>query len=389
MVKAMAPHGGTLVNRWLWGDERHAAIERANRLVRVRLDSREASDLEMMGDGALSPLVGFMNRDDYTAVVQEMRLSGGLLWALPVTLATTSEQAASVPLGGEVALEGPDGQLLGLMRVTDIFPCARETEANRCYGTAELAHPGVRRLMQQGDLYLGGEVWLVNRARPQFPAYHLTPAETRAAFAEKGWRTVVGFQTRNPVHRAHEYIQKCALEICDGLLLHPLVGETKSDDLPAEIRMKAYEAILSHYYPAGRTILSVFPAAMRYAGPREAVWHAICRKNYGCTHFVVGRDHAGVGTYYGAYDAQRIFDEIDPAELGIAPLFFEHAFFCRACGNMASPKTCPHGPGSHVTLSGTRVRELLASGQVPPVEFSRPEVAQVLINGLRDRVSSH
>lgn len=389
MVKPIAPHGGSLINRWLRGDERQAAIERAARSVRVRLDSREAADLEMIGDGALSPLTGFMDRDDYQSVVQEMHLSNGLLWALPVTLSVTLEQAALIGLDEEIALEGPDGKLLGLMRVSDKFTYEKEQEAQRCYRTIETAHPGVRRLMQQGEIYLGGEIWLVDRARPEFPAYHLTPAETRAAFAEKGWRSVVGFQTRNPVHRAHEYIQKCALEICDGLLLHPLVGETKLDDVPADIRMQAYETILAHYYPPDRTVLAVFPAAMRYAGPREAVWHAICRKNYGCTHFIVGRDHAGVGRYYGTYDAQRIFDEIDPAQLGIIPLFFEHTFFCKACGNMASSKTCPHGVAEHVALSGTRVREMLYSGQMPPPEFSRPEVAQVLIDGLRGRVTTN
>jgi len=385
-LKQIAPHGGILVDRWLRGDERTAAVQRAAGLAQVRLSEREAADLEMIGDGGLSPLTGFMGRADYERVLREMRLASGLLWALPVTLAVTAVEADAIAPGEEVALRAPDGRLLALMRVAEKYGYDREEEALRCYRTADPAHPGVKRLLEQGEVYLGGEVWLVDRVKPAFPLHHLTPSETRAAIAEKGWRTVVGFQTRNPVHRAHEYIQKCALEICDGLLLHPLVGETKSDDIPADVRMRAYEAILASYYPADRTMLAVFPAAMRYAGPREAVWHAICRKNYGCTHFIVGRDHAGVGSYYGTYDAQRIFDEIDPAELGITPLFFEHSFFCRACGNMASPKTCPHGREDHITLSGTRVREMLYSGQVPPPEFSRPEVAQVLIDGLRGRI---
>lgn len=369
----------------LIGSNREQMLARAANLRRVRLGLRETADLEMIGTGALSPLTGFMGEADYRAVVQETRLDSGLVWALPVTLTVSQETARAIALDSEIALEGPDGLTLAVMTVTDKFTYDKETEASACFQTLDTAHPGVRRLMEQGEIALGGDVWLVDRPTAEFPGYHLDPAQTRAAFAEKGWKTVVGFQTRNPVHRAHEYIQKCALEICDGLLLHPLVGETKSDDIPAAVRMDAYRAILDHYYPADRTLLAVFPAAMRYAGPREALWHAICRKNYGCTHFIVGRDHAGVGNYYGSYDAQRIFEQFSPQELGITPLNFEHTFFCQACGNMASAKTCPHSREQHVALSGTKVRELLYSGQVPPPEFSRPEVAQVLIEGLRMR----
>jgi sulfate adenylyltransferase len=377
----IAPHGGVLVDRRLSGNRLTSARERADSLPLVTLSPRETADLELIAVGALSPLTGFMGSADYERVVAEMRMADGLIWALPVTLSVDRVQASTLSSGTEVALESPSGQILALMTISESFDYDKQLEAKACYGTDDLAHPGVQRLMDQGEVYLGGEIWLIDRPEAEFPDYHLDPAETRATFAERGWRTVVGFQTRNPVHRAHEYIQKCALEICDGLLLHPLVGETKPDDIPADVRMQAYRAILDGYFPAGRTLLSVFPAAMRYAGPREAIWHAICRQNYGCTHFIVGRDHAGVGNYYGTYDAQKIFEQFPTSELGITPLHFEHTFFCRACDNMASSKTCPHGPDKHVTLSGTKVREMLSRGQVPPPEFSRPEVARVLNQG--------
>jgi ATP sulfurylase len=309
-----------------------------------------------------------------------MRLSDNLVWAMPVTKAVTAEEAKAIKEGQEVALTTPDGQLAGILQVTDIYTYDKAREAQQCFGTTDTAHPGVARLMAQGDVLLGGPVQVVNRPQYDlFNEYRLTPLETRKRFDEMGWKTVVAFQTRNPVHRAHEYLQKVAMEIVDGLLLHPLVGATKSDDVPVETRMKTYETILEHYYPKNRAILSVFPAVMRYAGPREALWHALARKNYGCTHFIVGRDHAGVGNYYGSYDAQQLIDRFSFSELGITPFKFEHTFFCATCGNMASSRTCPHDKTHHVILSGTKVRDMLSAGELPPAEFTRPELARILV----------
>ncbi len=383
------PHGGVLVNRELTGARRDEAIAHAKSLRHLSLDEREASDLEMIGYGALSPLTGFMRKADYDTVVESMRLSDGLVWALPVTKAVTAEEAASIKLGDEVALDAPDGSLMGIMQVTDIYGYDKAREAQKCFGTTETAHPGVARLMAQGEKLLGGPVQVINRpTHANFNDYRLTPIETRQRFDELGWKTVVGFQTRNPVHRAHEYLQKVAMESVDGLMLHPLVGATKSDDVPAETRMKTYEAILEHYYPKSRAMLAVFPAAMRYAGPREALWHAIARKNYGCTHFIVGRDHAGVGNYYGSYDAQKLIDTFPLNELGITPFKFEHTFYCATCGNMASTRTCPHDKTHHVILSGTKVREMLTAGELPPPEFTRPELARILIDAYATAAAS-
>jgi sulfate adenylyltransferase len=368
----VAPHGGTLVDRT---GERPDDLES---LETVTLTSREVSDLDMLASGALSPLEGFMGKDDYERVVEEMRLANGLPWALPVCLAVEKS-----PDGDRVALADEDGRLLALLEVEETYEYDREREAENCFRTTDEAHPGVARLYGQHPLYLAGRVTVFDRPDPVFAELAMDPAETRAAFAERGWRRVVGFQTRNPIHRAHEYLTKVALETVDGLLIHPLVGDTKSDDVPAATRVECYRVLLEGYYPDDRVVLSAFPAAMRYAGPREAIWHAICRKNYGCSHFIVGRDHAGVGDYYGTYDAQLIFDEFEAGELGIEPMFFEHAFWCKACGSMASTKTCPHGSDDHVFLSGTKVREMLEAGELPPVEFSRPEVAEVLIDAYK------
>ncbi len=383
----IAPHGGELVLNMAGEQERAELREIAHSLPRVHIGSRQLADLEMLAIGAYSPLSGFMTRDDYRAVVDTMHLGDDLPWSIPITLSVNAEQAASLKEGTQVALVNAHGTLQAVMTVHEKFGYDKQHEASKVYRTMDEAHPGVKVLYEQGDVLLGGPVRIVGLQEQAFAKYRFTPTQSRQMFAERGWKRVVGFQTRNPVHRAHEYIQKCALEIVDGLYLHPLVGDTKGDDIPADVRMRCYEVLLEHYYPADRVILGVLPAAMRYAGPREAIFHAIMRKNYGCSHFIVGRDHAGVGNYYGTYDAHFIFAEFDAAKLGITPMFFDHTFFCRACDSMASSKTCPHGSEYHVTLSGTKVRQMLQGGEIPPREFSRPEVAKVLIEAMHQPVA--
>jgi sulfate adenylyltransferase len=376
----IAPHGGELKNQLVEGDAAKKLAEEAKSLPQLRLSIRSISDLEMIAVGAFSPLTGFLTKPDYDSVVKDMHLAGGLPWSLPITLSASKDDARGFE-GKQVALADDEtGQLMAVMDVQQAFDYDKQNEASLVYRTTEEAHPGVAAVYQQQEMLIGGPIRVFNRPQYSlFLSHRRDPKETRAVFAEKGWKTIVGFQTRNPVHRAHEYIQKCALETVDALLLHPLVGATKDDDIPADVRMACYEALLEGYYPRDRVLLSVFPAAMRYSGPREAIFHALVRKNYGCSHFIVGRDHAGVGSYYGTYDAQQIFKEFDPSELDITPMFFENSFFCRQCGSMGTAKTCPHSNDNHVSLSGTRVREMLAEGEEPPVEFSRPEVARILI----------
>jgi sulfate adenylyltransferase len=384
-VGPIAPHGGVLVERLLPEDQAKEAAERAKTLPRVELSRRERCDLELMAVGAFSPLKGFMGRADWETVVDGMHLPTGEPWAIPITISVSKDEAEGIAEGSDVALHDPEhDETLAIMHVEEKYPHDREREAREVYLTAETKHPGVAIVMSQGEVSLGGPVEVISLPpHTDLQKYRWTPRQTREEFAKRGWRRVAAFQTRNPCHRAHEYLQKCALEICDGLLLHPLVGETQKGDIPADVRMRTYEVMFENYYPQDRVVLTVLPASMRYAGPREAILHAIMRKNYGVTHFIVGRDHAGVGDYYGTYDAQLIFDEFDPAAIGITPLMFEHSFFCKKCDGMASNKTCPHGKEDRVFLSGTKVREMLKQGEAPPPEFTRPEVAAILIDAAK------
>lgn len=380
----IAPHGGQLINRIATPAQKEEFLSKADYLPIVQLDERAVSDLHLIAIGGFSPLSGFLGKADYDRVVDEMHLANGLPWAIPVTLSVSEEVAAPLKEGQMVRLDDSSGRFIGVLQLTEKYTYDKAREVVKVYRTDEEKHPGVAVVYRQGNVNLAGDIWLLERdSHPLFPTYQIDPANSRAMFREKGWKTVVGFQTRNPIHRAHEYIIKCALEIVNGLFLHPLVGATKEDDVPADIRMRCYEIMVEHYFPQDRVILAINPAAMRYAGPREAIFHALLRKNYGCTHFIVGRDHAGVGDYYGTYDAQYIFDEFDPAALGITPLKFEHAFYCTRTQGMATTKTSPSKPEERIHLSGTKVREMLRRGELPPPEFSRPEVAAELAKAMK------
>ena len=381
MTDLVPPHGGKLLPLLIHDSELEEGLKEADTLPKVRLNSREVSDLIMLAMGAFSPLRGFTNSEDYEGVVGNMHLKNGTLWPIPITLAVSKEEAEKIKEGQEIALlNSDDGEIMASMLVEEKYTYDKHKEAVQVFGTDDKQHPGVQKIHEQGEVYLGGRVKVFSEGDyPQRFAEFARPAETRAIFAERGWTTIAAFQTRNPLHRSHEYLTKVALEVCDGLLLHPIVGRLKAGDIPAEVRMECYKVLLDNYYPKDRAVLKVYPMEMRYGGPREAILHAIIRQNFGCSYLIVGRDHAGVGSYYGPFDAQKIFDELNPGDLHIQPLKLDPTFWCNKCGSMASPKTCPHDSEDHLSISGTKLREMLTRGEIPPEQFSRKEVVDILV----------
>ncbi len=378
------PHGSTLIN--CFDNNPAESLKEAKSFTAITVTKRVLCDIEMFAIGAFSPLNGFTGKKDYESIVEKMQLANGLIWPIPITLQVNKETYEKVKSQSKIALKDESGEIVAILNLKEIYQPDLKKEAELVYKTTDLSHPAVKNIFEGGEYYLAGDIKVLKSTYDEFPEYNLGCKKTREIFKEKGWNQIVAFQTRNPVHRAHEYLLKVALETVDGLMLHPTMGETKGDDIPANIRMKCYHEILDKYFPKNRTLLCIMPASMRYGGPREAILHAIIRKNYGCTHFIVGRDHAGVGNYYGTYDAQKIFSEFKPNELGITLLFFEHSFFCKVCNEMASFKTCPHDASNHMILSGTKVREMLRNGEIPPVEFTRPEIAKILIESMRSKV---
>ncbi len=362
-------HGGKIKTRYFKG---HKINEK---IPQISITRREWCDLQMLGIGVLSPLEGFMDKRNYTECVNKMRLENGIIWSIPITLSVREEDYQRVKRADQVYLSY-NGKIYGLIQIEDIFKPDKEKEASMVYRTTSEEHPSVAYLKSIGDRYIGGKIKLFELDDLGFPDLFFTPEQTRLEFIKRGWKKIVGFQTRNAPHRGHEYIQKCALEVCDGIFLNPLVGETKKDDVPAEFIIKSYRVLISKYYRQDNVFLAVLPSAMRYGGPREAVHHAIMRKNYGCTHFIIGRDHAGYKNFYGPYDAHKIFENID---LGIEILFFENSFWCKLCMGMTSEKVCPHGSEERITISGTQARQMLSENKTPPEEFMRKEISQILI----------
>lgn len=376
---SIEPHGGKLVNCFVNPDEKMTKMEQAKKLKSIELDEYLSFDLDCIAKGIFSPLEGFMSEEETLSSLETMHIRKFLPWTIPILLDISLQKAEKIDIGETVALYNSENQLAGTIVVKEKFKLDKKYLAEKVYGTNDEQHPGVKRTNGLADMFIAGPVEVFEKKVIEFEEYNLPPKQTRNIFEQSGWKRIVAFQTRNPIHRAHEYLTKCALEICDGLLIHPLMGTTKSDDIPGNVRMECYKTLIDNYYPESHVLLSIMPVNMRYAGPKEAIMHAIVRKNYGCTHFIVGRDHAGVGNYYGTYDAQKIFDNFNPDELKIIPLFFDHTFYCRRCGSMASIKTCPHDKSQHIMLSGTKVREMLKKGEALPEEFTRSEVSSILM----------
>jgi sulfate adenylyltransferase len=374
------PHGGELRPRMPDGDALIAERERARSLRRVRISSRERGDLVMLGIGGFSPLDGFMTHDDWRRVCDDMRTGNGTFWPIPITLSTDEHLAASLNIGQEVALCSDDEEPLAILTVIEKYAIDKAHECAAVFRTTDPAHPGVRMVMEQGAVNLAGPVTVLTDAgfKAKYGALFLTPAETRSEFERLGWSRVAAFQTRNPMHRSHEYLAKIAIETSDGVLVHSLLGQVKAGDIPADVRTRAIAALIQHYFAPGTVLQAGYPLDMRYAGPREALLHALFRQNYGCAQLIVGRDHAGVGTYYGPFDAHRIFDEIPVDALVIKPLRIDQTFWCYRCGGMASTRTCPHDASDRLLVSGTQLRKWLAEGGDVPPEFSRPEVLAIL-----------
>jgi len=374
----ITPHGGKLINRLLKEDERQQVLEEINGLPSLTLDPDLISDVENIATGVYSPLAGFMNQTDLASVLNNMRLADDLPWTIPIVLDVDGNAADRLKIGEKVALRAEDGQPVAVLNIEDKYTYDKEQFALSVYGTTDLKHPGVARLSTMKEFLLGGKLEVVNLLPTPFDCYRLTPRETRFLFQEKGWKTVVGFQTRNTPHLGHEYVQKTALTFTDGLFINPVIGRKKKGDFKDEVILAAYEELIKNYYLKDRAVMAILKMEMRYAGPREAIHHAIIRKNFGCTHIIIGRDHAGVGNYYPPYAAQEIFEQFP--DLGIVPLFFTSFFFCRQCQSVENEKTCPHDRSEHVEFSGTKIREMLVKGEVPPPELMRPEVARVILS---------
>jgi sulfate adenylyltransferase len=373
----LPPHGGKLVDRVLPTERQQGALEEAGKLPQLNVGDDLAKDIENIAFGAFSPLEGFLCENDYMSVLHEKRLSNDLPWTLPIVLDASKGELKGLKQGDTVAIIDPLKEPIALLDIEQIFPFNREELAQEVFGTTDRAHPGVAKTCAMKDSLVGGKVSLIRMSFDEFQKYRLRPIETRVLFKEKGWRTIVGFQTRNIPHMGHEYVQKTALTFVDGLFINPVIGKKKSGDFKDEVILAAYEALLRHYYLRDRTVMAVLRTEMRYAGPREAIFHAIVRKNFGCTHFVVGRDHAGVGKYYPPYAAQEIFDEFP--DLGIIPLPFKSFFYCKRCESVVNEKICPHDSTQRVDFSGTDLRSRLIRGESPPAELVRPEVAEVLL----------